>query len=77
MCFRVCKYGLGKDYGKGTTWHMRSHRISINFIVMRGSDVIEHMDLVTGHPKGDDEQQLTVEMPRILKRRMFPFPLFL
>jgi hypothetical protein len=62
------KYGLGKDYGKGTIWHMRSHRISINFIVMRGSDVVDHMDLVTGHPKGDDEQQLTVEMPRILKR---------
>lgn len=69
------KYGLGKDYGKGTTWHMRGIRISINFITMRGADVIDHMDLVTGHPNGDDEQQLTVEMPRILQKCMFVFPL--
>jgi hypothetical protein len=63
------KYFLSKDYGKGTIWHMRGARLSINFIVMHGADVLDYMDLITGHPQGDDEHQLTVEMPRVLHRR--------
>ncbi|KAF3405532.1 hypothetical protein DPV78_002528 [Talaromyces pinophilus] len=62
------KYFLSKDYGKGTIWNMRGYRLSINFIVMHGSDVLDYMDIITGHPQGDDEHQLTVEMPRLLRR---------
>lgn len=65
------KYYLSKDYGKGTIWHMRGYRLSINFIVMQGADVLDYMHLITGHPSGDDEHQLTVEMPRVLRRRKF------
>lgn len=68
------KYFLSKDYGKGTIWHMRGNRLSINFIVMRGSDVLDYMDMITGHPQGDDEHQLTVEMPRLLRRRKSSTP---
>ncbi|KAH8690191.1 hypothetical protein BGW36DRAFT_307337 [Talaromyces proteolyticus] len=62
------KYGISKDYGKGTTWSMRNHRLSINFIVMHGADVLDYMDVITAHPHGDDEHQLTVEMPITLNR---------
>lgn len=62
------KYYLSKDYGKGTIWHMRGNRLSINFIIMQGADVLDYMDMITGHPQGDDEHQLTVEMPRVLNR---------
>jgi hypothetical protein len=68
---KLGRYGISKDYGHGTTWHMRNHRLSINFIVMHGSDVLDYMDVITAHPKGDDEHQLTVEMPRLLNRRKF------
>ncbi|OKL63469.1 hypothetical protein UA08_01796 [Talaromyces atroroseus] len=62
------KYFLSKDYGKGTIWHMRGRRLSINFIVMQGADVLDYMHMITGHPHGDDEHQLTVEMPHVLQR---------
>lgn len=57
----------GSDEEAVSTWDMRGSRISINFMVIRGKDIIDNYSEL----KGDDENQLTVELPARLNRGQF------
>ncbi|EED13626.1 conserved hypothetical protein [Talaromyces stipitatus ATCC 10500] len=54
----------GSDEEAVSTWDMRGSRISINFMVIKGKDIIDNLPNL----KGDDENQLTVELPASLNR---------
>ncbi|KAH8690643.1 hypothetical protein BGW36DRAFT_328511 [Talaromyces proteolyticus] len=54
----------GSDEEAISTWDMRGSRISINFMAVRGIDILNNMMKL----KGDDEHILTVELPKQLNR---------
>lgn len=55
----------GSDEEAVSTWDMRGSRISINFMVIKGSDLIDNLASLQGR---DDEDMLTVVLPRELNR---------
>ncbi|OKL62848.1 hypothetical protein UA08_01810 [Talaromyces atroroseus] len=55
----------GSDEEAVSTWDMRGSRISINFMVIRGSDLIDNLANLQGK---DDEDMLTVVLPKQLNR---------
>jgi hypothetical protein len=68
------------DRGVGATWNMRGKRLSINFMAIRGADVLDNLKAITEDERGDDEHELTVVLPERLKRRkcfenFCPFPI--
>ncbi|CRG82739.1 hypothetical protein PISL3812_00084 [Talaromyces islandicus] len=54
----------GSDEEAVSTWDMRGSRISINFMAIRGIDILNNAMKLTG----DDEHILTVELPKQLNR---------
>lgn len=58
----------GSDEEAVSTWDMRGSRISINFMVIKGSDIIDNLDEL----QPDDEDKLTVVLPKALNRGKFP-----
>lgn len=51
-----------------TIWDMTGERLSINFIALRGELILENLDKLAAWK--DDEEYLTVELPRQLNKRL-------
>lgn len=67
-----CKYLYTMSHGSSdpadTTWDMTGERLSINFIALRGETILENLH---GLEKWkDDEEYLTVELPKRLNKRI-------
>ena len=54
----------GSDEEAVSTWDMNGSRISINFMVIKGKDIIDNISNL----QPDDENKLTVELPTLLNR---------
>jgi hypothetical protein len=55
----------GGEPGALGAWNMRGERVSINFIAVRGRDIVQNMESLSH----DDEHQLTVALPEQQDRR--------
>lgn len=55
----------GSDEEAVSTWDMRGSRISINFMVIKGRDIIDNLASLQGN---DDEDMLTLTIPKKLNR---------
>jgi hypothetical protein len=51
-----------------TIWDMTGERLSINFIALRGETILENLDKLAEWK--DDEEYLTVELPKQLNKRL-------
>ncbi|KAJ5570493.1 uncharacterized protein N7459_009923 [Penicillium hispanicum] len=58
-------HGNDKASGLASTWRMTGTRLSINFMAIRGRDVLEYMESIV---VGDDEVNLTVDLPLAIGR---------
>jgi hypothetical protein len=60
--------GHGSSDTTDTLWDMTGERLSINFIALRGEVILENLDKLAAWK--DDEEYLTVELPKQLNKRL-------
>jgi hypothetical protein len=60
--------GHGSSDATDTLWDMTGERLSINFIALRGEVILENLDKLATWK--DDEEYLTVELPKQLNKRL-------
>ena len=60
--------GHGSSDATDTIWDMTGERLSINFIALRGEVILENLDKLEAWK--DDEEYLTVELPKQLNKRL-------
>jgi hypothetical protein len=58
----------GSPDATDTIWDMTGERLSINFIALRGETILENLDQLEAFK--DDEQYLTVELPKQLNKQL-------
>ena len=58
----------GSSDATDTIWDMTGERLSINFIALRGELILEHLEQLEAFK--DDEEYLTIELPKQLNKRL-------
>ena len=64
----LCTLSHGSSDATDTLWDMTGERLSINFISLRGEIILENLDKLAAWK--DDEEYLTVQLPKQLNKRL-------